>query len=256
MLLADLPAFDVRDFQRRWAAARAAALRAVLDPEVAGDESALLSAVPEERRDDALRAVFDASRALGRSAARHHQVSLEPSDFAQLLAETGGPCFRGEWKPTAQALRLERSGCSTSLGGFLCDFWREAADGLVMGAGDEARLARHQSFGHGDAGCVDVLFEDGPVRKAGARFAPVPEHVQLRLEPVVRLFEQLGAQLTFEGLNEGVLHYRLESKDPLCGDTGRVARERLAREVQNRFPGLALQDSSPLAVYAEGTQAP
>lgn len=253
MLLSGLSGFDVRDFQRRWAAARASSLRSVLGAGAEGDEAALLARVTPEQQDAALRAVFDYSRALGRSAARHHAVAFERDDFASLLADSQSPCFRGPWQPTAQALRLERPGCAQALGGFLCDWWREAADGLVMGGGDEARLARHQSFGHGDPACVDVLFDDGPVRKAGARFAPVPEHVRLRLDPVVRLFGQLGAQLSFDGLNEGVLHYRLESKDPLCGDTGRVARERLAREVARRFPGLTLQDSSPLAVYAEGT---
>jgi hypothetical protein len=125
-----------------------------------------------------------------------------------------------------------------------------------MGLGDEQRLVRHQSAGHGDPLCVDVLFDDGPVKKAGERYAPVPEHVRARLAPVITLFTRLGATLTFEGLNEGVLHYRLESADPLCGDTGRVARERLTREVARRFPGLSLQDSSPLAVYAEGTTTP
>lgn len=252
MRLGELTGFDLEDFQRRWSAARVSALRTALGPEASGNEAALIAAAATANPELALRAVFDASRALGRSAAKHHGVTLELNDFALLFAGSAGPCFRGEWTSTGPALRLQRNGCAASHGGFLCDFWREAADGLVMGAGDDARLARHQSAGHGDPGCVDVLFDDGPVKKE-ARFSPVPEHVRERLSPVVRLFEQLGAALHFEGINEGVLHYRLESKDPLCGATGKTARERLAGEVARRFPGLQLQDTSPLAVYSEGT---
>lgn len=259
--LSEVEGFDSHDFRRRWSAARLAALKravASLAPAPAPeDEDAWLGAVPPAARDQVLRAVFDHSRALGRSAARRFGLSFEPADLAELLGAGAAPCFRGAWAPSGRALRLERGGCADPLGGFRCDYWREAADGLVMGAGDDARLARHQSFGHGDPACVDVLFDDGPwlapVPPSRPRFAPVPAGVREQLAPVVRLFEQLGATLTLEGLNEGVLHYRLESKDPLCGATGRTARERLAAEVARRIPGLALQDTSPLAVHPEGT---
>lgn len=254
--------FSPDDFQRRWLAARIAALRSVTGEAAAdveaADEIGLLSRVPDAERDTVLRRVFDNSRKLGISVVRFLGLSWEVTDIAEVLGRCPTPCLGGRWSRTRTATVLERAGCEPvkAVGSFYCDYWREAVDGLVMGVGETERFARHASAGHGDPSCVDVFFDDS-LDHAGARprHGMVPEKILLGLSGIKTRLERMKATLTFEGLSEGVLYYRLESSEgPLCGASGRLLHESITREAKNLFPGLLLKDASPLAVYGEGTK--
>lgn len=255
--------FSVEDFRLRWQAARISAVKGALGASANSavsdtSEEELLALVPEKDRETVLRKIFDHSRALGVSVVKFLGLSWEISDLEEVLGRMNLPCLSGKWSPTNVARVLERAGCEQvkRLGSFACDYWREAADGLVMGVGEVERYARHASVGHGDAACIDVFFDDS-LGASGEkpRHAAVPEKIKQGLREIHARFNLLKATLTLEGLSEGVLYYRLESSEgPLCGSNGRLMHESFAREVKNRFPGLMLQDASPLAVYGEGTK--
>jgi hypothetical protein len=265
----DCVEFDILDFNLRWHKARVAALRvshafdSPLETSLSGSnldqELRLLSELAEEEKERALRAVFDNSRKFGMSLSKFYRTSLELGDIQDIFSQLSIPCTQGEWNKRDRAVTVRRQGCPSQLkaGPFLCNWFREAIDGLIMGIGQEERFARHASVGHGDSECLDVYFTETLTLNASQlRFAPVPPHIIAKLQPIQSSFENIGARLIFSGFSERTLFYKIESKDskPLCGATGRLLHQRLYKLVHELFPDFRMQDLSPLAVYAEGTK--
>lgn len=263
--------FKLAEFSSRWERARLAALRSALNPEVASSngsalagEFTLLQKVRPEQREALTRFVFDNSRKLGQSVSRYLGVSFELSDLSGLLRAIQVPCVGGQWRAHNAAFVLERPGCNwgKELGSLACDYWREALDGLVMGVGENERLARHRSYGHGDVNCEDVLFvEEAPAPRvigdteenttpATHRFGAVPPEVAVALGDACARFEAMKVKLLLKGVSEGVLYYELKADEGvLCGAGGKLLHDSLAREMSQRLPHLTARDVAPLAVY-------
>lgn len=245
------------DFERRWRSARVSGLRAVLgqsgESSHTASEEELLKSIPPEKRAAVLREVFDHSRRLGLSLSRYLGLSAESSDFAEFLPESPVPCFRGRWQSKEGSIVLSREGCSIpeETGSFACDYWREALDGLVVGAGRDTRLARHRCAGHGDSQCVDVIFDDdGSEPKMGLHRGEIPAEFAGGLRELSEDFARQGVSVRWNGFSEGILFYRMEAgSNPLCGAGGRLLHETLLSKLKSRFPALRAQDDSPLAVY-------
>ena len=262
--------FDFHDFLNRWRRARIRALveLARLSENADLDETELLASVPSDRHDEALRQIFDVSRTLGLSAARYLGMTWELDDLSDVLGQSGLPCIGGAWLGGSDQTHrvLHRDGCSggRKIGPLWCDYWREALDGLVMGVGEDERLARHASVGHGDSECVDVLFLDERVRtvplaseEAGGssrRYGEIPDAMREILQPIAERLEKSRAKLYLDGFSEGILYYRIESPDgPVCGPGGRLVHESFQRDASKLFQDLRFQDTGPLAVYGSGT---
>jgi hypothetical protein len=256
--LIDLPSFDRSELRRRWALARRAALLTAVGREVAptDGEEQILAAIPEARRDAALRAAFDNSRKLALSLVRYLGVTWEVSDFADALADAG-PCLEGEWSaPSAGVRVLSRRGCASkdACGSAACDFWREAIDGFTAGAGVSERFARHASVGHRDDACVDVWFDDGPDgRAASPRWAPVPEALASRLAGVVQEAAAAHTALELLGVAEGVVYCRLGATGggAACGSATQIWLRRLGSAAAGL--GYTVKDVSPTAVLRQET---
>lgn len=266
---------DSEDFNRRWLKARLSAFPA--DPSgnsgiTPGEASAPLEAELLERfpgfaagadaagaeaKDALLRKVFDNSRKLALGLSKRFGVTFEPADFQSLLAVSGIPCARGTWSARPNARVLTRDGCSYcgAAGSGVCDYWREAMDGLVMGLGDKERFARHGSVRHGDGECIDVFFTEaeGGGKDPNA-WGPLPEHMALELFEAAAWFEhEYGVPMELKGYREGVLYYALgASTDPLCGTAG-LSINRFIGRVREIFPGLGFADATPQAVLGTGT---
>ena len=273
----DHPLFSINDFSRRWEKARISSLQlAIKSADLEGSldvlalsEEQLLKLVSPAQKENILRAVFDSSRKFGMNASRYFKMTFEVLDLAELLQELHIPCFQGKWRNHNSAYVLERKGCEmlANFGALGCDYWRESLDGLVVGVGEDERLARHRSQGHGDAECVDVLFTENytPPRVIGAedvalakpkssKYGPVPSTLRSALEPIRKRFQQMKIQLVLEGVSEGTLYYRLDADEGvLCGAGGKLLHDSFFREVTTVCPGVAVQDCSPLAVYGGST---
>lgn len=194
-----------------------------------------------------LRLLFDNTRKLGLSLVKYLGLTFELSDLIEILPSLKTTCFDGTWKPHRASYVLERSGCELlkEQGSSACDYWREALDGLVMGLCDDERLARHQSCGHGDAVCTDVLFQD----RESVRLAPVPDKMIPKLDLIKACFASEEVNLTFKGLLENTLFYELKTKGGMpCGSENQNWHEVFKVMLRSFLPGLKIQDASPLAV--------
>jgi len=265
--------FDLQEFAERWRRARLSALgepaSVGLDP---GQELRAILAAGERTagdvaaRDAVLKAVFDASRKLGLSLSRFFRIQWESADFGELLPWSGVPCFQFDWVSRSSgenpggAHVATRPGCEAgrAAGAIACDFWREALDGLVMGLGDEARFARHRSVGHGDAECLDIVFEERSsgvraprgARDGATRFGTVDPEVHAALAGAIEKFRAMKVKLRLEGVSEGVLYYQLDADEGvLCGAGGALLHQSLEREAARAVPHLKLKDTAPIAVY-------
>ncbi len=225
MRILEHPQFNLDDFRRRFEMARASA----------GSD---------------LRRVFDFSRKLGLSLSKYLGVTFELNDLKEILPKLGTVCFDGEWQAHGASYVLKRSGCRLlqEQGSSACDYWREALDGLVMGLCEDERFARHESCGHGDASCVDVLFLD----RESVRLGPIGSAQWPKLRVIQECFQAVDMNLNFKGKLESTVYYELNSKTSnlkkSCSDSNADAHRELSEIFSAFFPTLKLQDVSPLAV--------
>lgn len=272
------PRFDSEDFLVRWKRARVSALKpfVVGGTEAIGEiqeaeEEVLLARILARLKDTdgdlILRRVFDQSRKFGLSASKFLGLTFEISDLREILGKSEISCFGGVWRSHNEAFVHERTGCSSfkDLGSFGCDYWREALDGLVMGVGENERLARHKSLGHGDSTCVDILFTeafatprvvhaDSVVIPSQPKYGALPTEVMEQFQPVFAKFRQMKIELIIAGISEGTLYYRLDpEKGVLCGAGGKLMHDTFLRDTKKLFPNLKVADVAPLAVYGGST---
>ena len=238
----------------RWRAARLRALARAsgTDGDAHVDESRAVLAVPPDRLNALLRDVFDASRQVGLETLDGLETPFSVTEIAKGVEAADLSCFRGLWSELDDGAtrRLEREGCGLERCTAVCDYWREAADGLVMGLGDEARYARHRSVGHGDGECVDVWSEVGMIHR---RWGEVPENVTSLLEPLRLSFAESGVRLTLLGYSERVLFYRLVSGTRrACGAGGTLLQGLVSRALEAGCPGAQALEVTPRGVLLEG----
>ncbi|MBL8921387.1 MAG: hypothetical protein JNJ54_21185 [Myxococcaceae bacterium] len=241
----------LEDLGERWARARRAALRSVAGERKGEEDDALAARAFEVDALEAARVMFDNSLLLGKGFRRHHG----PVPFAELgraLEALGGPCLRGRWQahPREAAFVLERGPCHGGCEA-VCDAWREALDGLVLGVSGEGRATRHRSGGHGDGACVDVIYLDP---ESLLRFGFIPDELREGLDAVARFLNGLkGTRVRFLGVSEGVLAYELEVDG--CGGTEAVTAL-LTRAVAARWPALRVRDVSPRSPFERPESPP
>lgn len=262
---------DLADFRERWRRARTTTLLRLMagnpvipgsassdtaiDPSAEGagerghsHEYSLVVQVPAECQAVVLKGVFDVSRLLGLSLTRHLGHPLDVKTLSAVIRSTDLPCFVGTWSCSAdgQARVLSRVGCGQRVAAFTCDYWREAADGLVMGAGDDARFTRHASLGHGQSVCTDWIF---PMQETALRWGPVPPEISTSLAKLLAQLEESGVQLHLDGFVEGTLFYRLENaQGSVCGPGGKLLTDLVTHESALKCPGIQWVDVSARAV--------
>ncbi len=243
----DQPGFAPDEFLARWRDARLAALgRWVALPTRLGESAALLAA-PAESREELLREVFLNSFRFGQSAVRRFGRAWDAGDLMDVLGAADGPCQRGSWIADDGAWRLERRGCAgASAGALVCDYWREATDGLVCGLSEDVRYSRHASSARGAETCVDVLYREGDPEW---RFASLPGELLPALSRIALRFRGHGMELRFLGLAEGQLFYTLTHRGAsLCDGALELYASLLRNNLARHCPGLGLREATGRAV--------
>ncbi|MFZ5889463.1 MAG: hypothetical protein ACOY0T_00190 [Myxococcota bacterium] len=229
----------------RFRHARRSALRAVLT-ETSADETEvdLLFRAWREDPGAVQRGVFCNSRALGQSFARFHRVRIGLWDLPRVLPLLDSACADGVFTLTddGRALLLLREGCR-DCSDAICAYWREALGGLVLGASGEVLHSRWLSRGSGAERCEDAFYVD---RDSPYSFAAIPPALAPVLAQVARLAKAFdsNAELSFLGLNEDTLSYRLtRAEQSSVSLTGLIERA-----VLRQFPNLRLREVSSRAV--------
>lgn len=245
---------DGSGLRTRWQRARRAAIEAVVPgrESASADDATLLRQALASNAADAERRVFDNGLRLGDSYRKYHQVSLELAALPAIADELsqGAPCLHGSWRAEDDeaALVLERPGCPMGAGGpAVCDWWREAISGLVLGLTGGLRHTRHRSVGHGADQCVDIIYTDPTSTR---RFGPIPAEMRAPLADVARSVAILDSscRVEFLGLSDDVLYYQLPAAS--CGG-GVRGQPLIERGIQRRFPRLALCEVTPRPVLSD-----
>lgn len=182
-----------------------------------------------------LRAIFDAGRELGLSLGQ----TWDAQALAHWLSSAGLPCLSGAWQARSDgAWELRRPACGSAD----CERWREACDGLAMGAGDSLRYARHFK---GEAGeCLDLLYEGQDLR-----WAQLPEQILTALAPLLASLQAHQAGLELQGYAEGTVYYRLHDTHALRAHRRGFLLGSVADFAACRLPGLRLCETSPRAIW-------
>lgn len=207
------------------------------------DEDLLFSCATEVDAAGLHRTLFENGVRLGEGFRRMEKRAVSMAELPAVLSALESPCLKGQWQTAGPgAWRLERSPCPARQ--WSCDAWREAIDGLVLGLTGGARHTRTSSAGHGQATCVDLVYEDAesPLRygELGDELIPTLESVQ----KFVRNFR--GADVRFLGVSEGVLLYQLDTSG--CDEHRAPARELLEQLLNKKLPHLQVRELSPRAV--------
>lgn len=244
----------IPDLANRWTRARRAAVERVIGPtrdEATDDERFACAAEVDEA--ELHRRLFENGVTLGTGFRRLRGAAVGHDELRELLPQLGVPCLRARtWTRLdgEPGWRAEGAPCGQAAGVGACDAWREAIDGLVLGLTGTLRHTRTASHGHGQAACVDVIYE---LAESPARYGDLPEALVPPLEAVQRFVRQVrGADVRFLGVSEGVLLYQLETSG--CGD-GQHARAVVERLLEQKLPGLPVRELSPRQVLDDSSSS-
>jgi hypothetical protein len=194
-----------------------------------------------------LRKAFDAGRNSGLQLKGENLDPLSCTEIALILERSGLPCISGPWQEIEPGvMRLKRVPCQRE-NTHICDVWRESVDGLVMGAGENARYSRHSSFADPGPACIDMLYpEDQPQW----RLAAVPEAYQPLLENLNAELAKYQAEIHVLGYAERQLFYQLKDHHPaLAGRRQGFLELSLQKWLSESEPRLKLVEMSPRAVW-------
>lgn len=193
-----------------WKQARIAAIGNSLKSDARGKpELDLIDAVKPDEQPRVLAAIRAASENVGKQIATTLDGPLSLAELVHLLSHSQVYCFAGSWKSCdggASQCR-QRKSCPYVHGSFDCDYWREAAKGLVAGLSENVAYSRHDSLGHGDKACIDYVYYSPAVSR---ELGEVPAPITKALAPFIRELGASGIGLHLEGYKEGMLFYKLE----------------------------------------------
>lgn len=251
---------SISELSQRWLRCRVSALKSIkIDNENLFFEK--MHELSDSEYEELLKIVFLNSRNLGLSYQKKLDIVWERVDFARHFASLGSPCAQGEWDIRSTSNVLTRKGCvgGRQFGARYCQYWREAIDGLVSGLGDDTGYMRHSCISVNDEVCVDVFYQEESIPtdaiwRNEMRWGPLPAELKEKLLHLEKKFERMKVGLSFLGLSEKNLFYKLEPKENLtCGTSGTIYRGLLEKWIEENAPYLQLKDASPVAVYGEKT---
>ncbi len=215
-------ALDPGDLNQRLGRALARALGGV-EQGLEGDLGACFERLAQEEEpvyQARLRRAFENAWKLGQSAQLRFGPLLSTQAWASLLERLSSlVCTAGRWSAGPEgSWEIVRSPCPSfeKYGWFACDFYREAADGLVCGMGAGVRFAKLASPTRGGSGCWSRIFSrERP--ELGWREASCAEREQL--DHAIEELSRRGVQLQVLGLLEDRVIYRMT---PIPEGGGRI----------------------------------
>ena len=248
---------DINEFRTRWKRARLSILSKFIDRNIDNHEESieyqtLLQCLvqPEEKQQQILKGVFDNSRILGLSMANYYRHEWNASEIGKLLQTSNLHCMNGKWSQgdNGNSWILNRDGCFQGKDAFICDYWRESINGLIMGLGMNVSHSRHKSVGNGDTSCKDVFYQSSLKQH---RFGTVPDEIKNAVTPLISNLKTSGISLKLYGFSECNLYYLIETKETkMCGPGGEILTDTILRKIKLILPNIKLVDMTPRAVIS------
>lgn len=247
-------AHQLEDFSRRWQAARLSALKTVIGEDLFSESDALSALQTEsiDKQEAAKRAVFHVGGLLASGMTRYFRHLWTPREAAHLISSAGIPCFRGKWTQPdgAESYKIQRPGCEHGHASFLCEYWREAADGFITGLSDKFFYARHASISAGNTECRDWIYT---ARDAHLKFGAVPEAQEKIAIELNNLLAKDKVHFEAVGFSENTLYYRMDSEEAaFCGPGKRLFEDFAKNRFKKVFPDIKFFDVTPRPVLREG----
>lgn len=201
----------------------------------------------QQKQNQELRQAFDSGRDSGLQLRHDNQGPLSTRDLAHVLSRSALPCVGGTWQEQEPDVWiLQRPPCQRE-SAHMCAVWRESVDGLVMGAGEEARYSRHSHFEDPDELCVDVLYT---IDKPHWRWASLPQKYHFMMQELQADLATHQAELTILGYAEGQIFYTLKDSHPaLAGHRHGFLSESLQHKAKAFHAEVRLIEMSPRAVW-------
>lgn len=251
------------ELKDRWLLARLSAIRSVSTLQSEEEFFFEINSLTEEKYDGLLKKIFLNSRKLGNGYQKNYNLVWERSDFVKHISSLGSSCLAGDWTVKTNADSLKRPGCQDGrkYGAKVCQYWREAIDGLVLGLSDDVGYVRYSSIAttKDENFCEDIFYQEekhltDAIWDNKNKWGPLPESITTELSEIEKKFQSYKINLKFLGLAEQQLYYKLEPQENLtCGTAGTLYRSRLEKIIGKKFPTIRLKDASPVAVYGEKT---
>ena len=225
----------------------------VLVPSVE-DEVSLLKMIKPESEENLLRKVFENSKKFASSAKWYYGAEWEVSDFYEVISKSEMSCFRGRWNSFQEGISLERECCelANKTRPFICHYYKEAMDGLVLGLTDEVIYRRYENCSGRDGICKDVfLYSDAKDLK----FAPIPDYLLHELEQVKIKLLEIGVSVDFPGQLEGEIFYQWKVVDKKsCEDLSKKVKQVIEQNI-SQFE-INIKDITPKAIIGPGSVIP
>ena len=234
---------DLDDLAAAWKIARLRLLRSYLPPlPESTEEAELLASVSHSDHLGILSATFSHSWLLGKESRGHLGRPLTLGEIVEFLNHADVPCFMGAWKSESHSLvqYLYRGRCPQIPLLFCCDYWKEAARGLVTGLNEELDFSRHRSIGHGDHNCLDYVYVSSKIER---RWGTVPAIIRNAILPLTHALKKKGVLLELKGYAEHVLFCRIDGVyDPLADVDRPILLEEIRKTIHHKFPDIEIRE--------------
>ena len=231
------------DFAGCWAEMRRLALSYFLTPkEMEGDEITSVLKLPPKLHPLFLDILRVQCRRLGREVRRKMERHLTLEEIETLLKTSGIPCFAGSWKTESHLYSkfLYRGECPRISKSICCDYWHVAARSVVEGLNASIKMARHQSIGHGDNGCLDYLYTHPLTQR---KWGIVPSYIKIALKPLSQRLRLEGVELLLHGFSERNLYWSSNQCGASLAQTlNSTVSQQLKTEISQRLPQLNISE--------------
>lgn len=230
-----------REFAIKWKEARLSVIGSRKKYSEAREVESV-SQVPVSDQAETLMRIYEKSYSVGEKFRFEMGRPLTLTEATDILSHSEIPCFWGLWKKESAAFSqyLYRGECPNIPALFCCDYWREAARGVIEGLNPELRFSRHRSIGHGNAGCLDYVFVSPGVDK---RLGSVPPEIRVALEPLRQSLAKQNIFVHWQGFCEDILYFQADHGSyPLDEEEHMLLVEKMSIKIERHFPKLKLSD--------------
>src|SRR5690606_39175007 len=163
------------------------------------DEKELLHKAEKSSSEDKeliLKEIFLKSRDYGLGLKTINKATLTLDDITGIIKILKVPCFMGNWsvEPSLHYYTLERTVCPLKeKSSFICEYWQEAMDGLIMGLGESERFSRHRSLVKGEnQNCLDVIYDSDYI---DLRWGDIPDQLKKSCQPLINHLDRKSTRL-------------------------------------------------------------